>query len=97
MAGKTKKTQLGSYICKIGKYDIRHLITPPRKQKNHQGQVSLIAGSVVAKVCKGKKVIINNLKSGQDAIKEAFTLVCKEGGQQHVSKKLISKYKLSCE
>ena len=72
MAGKTKKTQLGNYICKIGKYDVRHLITQPSTKKNYQGQVSQIAGSIVAKVCKGKKVIINNLKSGQDAIKEAF-------------------------
>ena len=96
MAVKTKKTRLGNYICKIGKYDVRQLITAPRKQRSYQGQVSVTPGSVVGKVCTGNKVVVDKLKSGQEAIKAAFELVCKEGQQQNVSKKLISKYNLSC-
>ena len=97
MAAKTKKTRLGNYLCKIGKYDVRQLITAPRKQRSHKGQISITPGSVEGKVCTGNKVVINQLKSGQEAIKAAFALVCKEGQQNNVSKKLISKYNLSCE
>ena len=34
MANKTKSTNLGDYVCKIGKYDIRHQISQP-STKNH--------------------------------------------------------------
>ena len=97
MSVKSKKTKLGNYVCKIGKYDVRQLITQPRKQRNFQGQVSVIPGSVVGKVCSGKKVIVDKLKSGQEAIKEAYALVCKEGTQSTVSKKLITKHNLKCD
>jgi len=97
MSVKSKKTKLGNYVCKIGKYDVRQLITSPRKQKNYQGQVTIIPGSIEGRVCSGKNIVVGKLKSCQEAIKEAYALVCKEGTQSTVSKKLITKHNLTCE
>ena len=92
----TKKEKLGNYICKVGKYDIRQIIKSGATSKRTFGNVTKTKGSCEGRIYLGKKLIESNLKSSSEAIQKAFQLTCKEGNQQYVDKRLLTKHKLVC-
>jgi len=93
---KNKKENLGNYICKIGKYDVRQHMVLPRKQKNFQGKVTMTAGSTEGRVYLGKKLIVGKLSGAYQAIEKAYGLLCESNETTCVSKRVIKKYKLAC-
>ena len=94
MATNTRKTTLGNYICKIGKYDIRQKIEQPRTRK-FQGRVDIIPGTKEASICQGRKVIEKGFKDCLDAIKKAYELLVKSGEDVNVCKRTLRKYNIS--
>ena len=88
MSTKSKSTQLGNYVCKIGKYDIRHQITQPNPKKNQPG-------SVTAGAYKGNRLEKGGFKDHSQAIQYAWNRLKKSGESHHVKKQLIKKYNLS--
>ena len=93
---KSKKETLGNYICKIGKYDVRQVLTQPTARKNYSGQVMKTPGSTEGRVYKGKKLVVGKLNAAADAIQTAFQMTCDDGCVNLVSKKIIKKYQLVC-
>jgi len=56
--GQPKKSEkLGSYVRKVGYFDIRQKITPPRKRKNHKGEIETLPGSVVINLFHAKNQV----------------------------------------
>jgi|TARA_R110002020_G_scaffold190204_4_gene389708 hypothetical protein len=94
MGSNSRKTTLGNYICKIGKYDIRQKIEQPRTKKL-QGRIDMVPGSKEASICQGRNVIEKGFKDCVDAIKKAYELVVKNGEAQNVCKRTLRKYKIS--
>ena len=94
MRTNSRKTTLGNYICKIGKYDIRQKIEQPRARKL-QGRVEMIPGTKEASICQGRKVIEKGFKDCVDAIKKAYELVVKNGDAQNICKRTLKKYNIS--
>ena len=92
--GTGKKQKFGNYICKIGKYDVRQVVILPRKQRTFQGKTHMTPGSIEGRVYLGKKLIEGKLKSASEAVQKAYELICEEGNQDTLSKKVITKYKL---
>ena len=88
MANKTKSTQLGDYVCKIGKYDIRHQISQPNIKKNQ-------IGSVTAGAYLGKTLVKGGFDDHSKAIQYAWGRLKKSGESHHVKKQLVEKYNLS--
>jgi hypothetical protein len=88
MANKTKSTQLGDYVCKIGKYDIRHQISQPNIKKNQTGSVT--AGTYL-----GKTLVKGGFDDHSKAIQYAWGRLKKSGESHHVKKQLVEKYNLS--
>ena len=95
MANKTKSTQLGDYVCKIGKYDIRHSISQPSAKKTFAGEVVKNKGSVTAGAYLGKKLVKGGFDDHSKAIQYAWNRLKKSGESHHVKKQFIHKYGLS--
>lgn len=93
----SKKSRMGNYICKIGKYDVRQIVKMGSVTRTFNGGVKKTKGSCESRIYIGKKLIEANLKGVKEAIDKAFELTCKDGDQQLVSKKVLSKYNLVCE
>ena len=94
MATKTKATQLGSYVCKVGEYDIRHKIIQPTSGKNHKGDVIISPGSATSSVYLGRDVIKSGFNDHSKAIKYIWSRIKKNGEEGMVSDKVIKKYNL---
>jgi len=94
MATKTKATQLGSYVCKVGEYDIRHKIVQPKSGKNHKGEIITSPGSVTSSVYLGRDVIKSGFNDHSKAIKYIWSRIKKNGEEGMVSDKVIKKYNL---
>ncbi len=71
--GKIEK--YGSYVCKVGHFDIRQKIDMPRIQKTTRGDMQKVSGSVTVFVYQGKHQIAGPFKSHKLAIEEATKLV----------------------
>ena len=95
MANKTKSTQLGDYVCKIGKYDIRHLIPQPSAKKTFAGETVNNKGSVTAGAYLGKTLVKGGFNDHSKAIQYAWDRLKKSGESHHVKKQFIDKYGLS--
>jgi hypothetical protein len=75
MANPPKSIKLGSYVRKVGYFDIRQKITQPRKKTNHRGEIEIIGGSVEVNLFHGKNKIGGPYKSHNAAEAEAKTLL----------------------
>jgi|TARA_R110000796_G_scaffold218484_1_gene334424 hypothetical protein len=71
--GKIEK--YGSYVCKVGHFDIRQKIEMPRIKKTTRGDMQKVSGSVTVFVYQGKHQIAGPFKSHKLAIEEATKLV----------------------
>jgi len=78
MANPPKSIKLGSYVRKVGYFDIRQKITQPRKKRNHKGEVEIIGGSVEINLFHGKNKIGGPYKSHMAAEIEARELLDKK-------------------
>ncbi len=94
MATKSRATRGGKYVCKIGNFDIRHKITPPKKGKNLKGDIIMTPGSVESSIYLGGKLYKSGFKDHKEAIQHAWDDVKKSNLQHIVDKSLISKYNL---
>lgn len=94
MATKTRATRGGKYVCKIGNFDIRHKITPPKKGRNLKGEVIVTGGSVEASIYLGPKLYKSGFNDHTKAIQHAWDKIKKSKLQNIVDKSLISKYNL---
>jgi hypothetical protein len=92
----TKKEKMGNYICKVGNYDIRQVITQGGTTKSF-GKVTTRKGSCEGRIYLGKKLIEGKLSDATHAIKKAFQMTCDEGKEKNVSKRVLRKYNLVCE
>ena len=63
MANPSKSVKLGSYVRKVGYFDIRQKIVQPRKKKNHKGEIEIIGGSVEILLYHGKNKVGGPYKS----------------------------------
>ena len=73
-----KKEKYGSYICKIGYFDVRQKIDMPRKRRLNNGDIQTIPGKVEVFVFHGKNKVSGPFKSHIEAINSAKTLVDKK-------------------
>lgn len=94
MATKSRATRGGEYVCKIGKFDIRHKITQPSKVKNLKGEITIKSGSVEASIYHGRKLYKGGFNDHTKAIQYAWDKTKKSKLEHTVSKKAISKYNL---
>ena len=95
MATKSRATRGGEYVCKIGKFDIRHKITQPSKVKNLKCEITIKSGSLEASIYHGRKLYKGGFNDHVKAIKYAWEELKNDGKTHLVSKLLITKYKLS--
>jgi hypothetical protein len=95
MSTKTKATQLGDYVCKVGKYDIRHTVIQPIKEKSFTGEIIKTKGSVIAGTYLGKNLVKGGFNDHSKAIQYAWNRLKKSGESHHVKKQLVEKYNLS--
>lgn len=91
----SKADKMGSYICRIGTYEIRQKTVMPEINSGY-GVVRNIVGSTEGRIYKGKNLVKGNFTDASAAIKRAYAMVCREGTQHNVSKKIINRYNLSC-
>tara|TARA_R110001583_G_scaffold89467_3_gene230780 strand:- start:257 stop:508 length:252 start_codon:yes stop_codon:yes gene_type:complete len=66
-----KKTKYGSYVKKVGYFDIRQKIIMPRTVKNNRGDAMKMAGSVEVFVYQGKHQVSGPFKSHKEATSSA--------------------------
>ena len=78
MASPSKSEKIGSYVKKVGYFDIRQKITQPRKKKNHRGEWETLGGSVEINLFHGKNKIGGPYKSHSEAAVEAGILLDKK-------------------
>ncbi len=95
MSNKTKATQLGEYVCKIGKYDIRHIITQSSTNKTFDRQTIKNKGSVTAGTYLGKNLVKDGFNDHSKAIQYAWNRLKNDNLQHTVSKRSIKKYNLN--
>ena len=95
MSVKSKSTQLGEYVCKIGKYDIRHTIKQPSAKKTFAGETTKNKGSVTAGAYLGNKLVKGGFDDHSKAIQYVWNRLKKSGESHHVKKQFIHKYGLS--
>jgi hypothetical protein len=95
MAVKTKATQLGEYVCKIGNYDIRHVIVMPATKKTFLGKIVKNEGSVTAGAYIGRKLVKGGFNDHSKAIQYAWGRLKNDNLQHTVSKRSIKKYNLN--
>ncbi len=95
MATKSKATQLGSYVCKVGKYDIRHKIIQQKSGKNHKGEIIISPGSVTSSVYLGRELIKGGFNDHSKSIKYVWDKLKKTGSEGMVSTRVIKKYNLN--
>jgi len=95
MAIKSRATQCGSYVCKVGEYDIRHKIIQPKISKNFKGEKIKTEGSVRAGIYLGRDLFKGGFNDHSKAIKYIWKKIKKDGIQGNVSKRVIKKYNLS--
>jgi len=91
----SKATKMGSYICRIGTYDVRQKTVMPKTVRGHAGTKNT-KGSTEGRIYRGKNLVKGNFTDAFAAIKKAYSMVCKEGNQDNVSKKIVTRYNLSC-
>tara|TARA_R110000744_G_scaffold164057_2_gene281143 strand:+ start:426 stop:680 length:255 start_codon:yes stop_codon:yes gene_type:complete len=72
-----KKEKYGSYLCKVGYFDIRQKIIMPRVRKNNRGEATKMAGSAEVFVYQQKHQIAGPFKSHKAAICSANELLKK--------------------
>ena len=73
-----KKEKYGSYLMKIGYFDIRQKIDMPRQRRLNNGEKQTIPGKVEVFVYHGKNKVSGPFKSHIEAINSANSLL-KEG------------------
>jgi len=73
-----KKEKYGSYLCKVGYFDIRQKIVMPRIKKNNRGEAMSLKGSTEVFVYQGKHQITGPFKSQKLATKSANELLEKK-------------------
>jgi len=95
MATKSKATQLGSYVCKVGEYDIRHKIVQPKSGKNHKGEIITSPGSVTSSVYLGRELIKDGFNDHSKSIKYVWSRLKKDRIEGMVSNRVIKKYNLN--
>ena len=95
MSTKTKSTQLGDYVCKIGKYDIRHQKSKQSTKKTFGGETVKNKGSVTAGAYLGKSLVKGGFNDHSKAIQYVWGRLKKSGETHHVKKQLVEKYNLS--
>jgi len=94
MATKSKATKYGSYVCKVGNYDVRHKITRPKKGKNQFGKLVESPGSTTAGVYLGRELLKGGFNDHRKAIEYVWNILKKDNLSHTVSKKDIKKYNL---
>jgi len=94
MSTKSKATQLGSYVCKVGKYDIRHKIVQPKTGKNNRGEIITSTGSVTASVYLGRELFKGGFNDHSKAIQHIWNKLKRDGVENTVSNRVIKKYNL---
>jgi len=95
MATKSRVTQCGDYVCKVGDYDIRHKIIQPKKIKNFKGEIVKTPGSVVAGVYFGSDLVKGEFNDHSKAIEYIWRRLKNNKKHEMVSKKIIKKYSLT--
>jgi hypothetical protein len=70
-----KKEKYGSYICKVGYFDIRQKIEMPRSRKLQNGDIQTIPGKVEVFVYHSKNKVGGPFKSHEQAIISAQELM----------------------
>ena len=95
MATKSRATQYGDYVCKVGNYDIRHTIEQPKKVKNFKGEIIKTAGSVVAGVYSGSELVKGGFNDHSKAVEYIWRRLKNNKKHEMVSKKIIKKYNLT--
>lgn len=70
----SKKEKYGSYVRKVGNYDIRQKIKMPVTKRDKVGGNSTTAGSVEISLYHGKKLIEGGFKSHDSAAAKAKEL-----------------------
>ncbi len=78
MANPSKSEKIGSYVRKVGYFDIRQKIVQPRKKRNHKGEVEIIGGSVEINLFHGKNKVGGPYKSHHSAAIDAEDLMSKK-------------------
>jgi hypothetical protein len=78
LANPSKSIKLGSYVRKVGYFDIRQKIVQPRKKKNHRGEWETIGGSVEINLFHAKNKVGGPYKSHKEAEDEALGLLDKK-------------------
>ena len=92
----SKADKMGSYLCRIGGYDVRQKITLPKSIKGYGG-VQNTKGDTEGRIYKGKRLIEAKLPSAWAAVKKAYKLACREGNAKDVPAKIRERYNLSCD
>ena len=95
MATKSRATQCGEYVCKVGDYDIRHKIVQPKKIKNFKGDIVKTPGSVVAGVYFGSDLVKCEFNDHSKAVEYIWRRLKNNKKHEMVSKKIIKKYNLT--
>ena len=78
MANPSKAAKLGSFVKKIGYFDIRQKIVQPKRKKNFKGEWETIGGSSEVLLYHGKNKIGGPYKSHTKAEEEAKELLAKK-------------------
>jgi len=95
MAIKSRATQCGSYVCKVGEYDVRHKVVQPKVSRNFKGEKIQTPGSVTAGVYHGRDLLKGGFNDHTKAIKYIWEQLKKDGIHYSVSKRVIKKYNLN--
>jgi len=64
---QSKSEKIGSYVRKVGYFDIRQKIVQPRVRKNHKGEFETLGGSVEINLFHGKHKIGGPYRSHMEA------------------------------
>ena len=91
----SKADKMGSYLCRVGAYEIRQKITFPQASRGYTGARE-VKGSTEGRIYRGKKLVEGNFTNAFAAIKKAYHLVCREGTTHNVARKIVNRYNLSC-
>ena len=74
----SKAEKIGSYVRKVGYFDIRQKIVQPRVRKNHKGEFETIGGSVEINLFHGKHKVGGPYNSHMEAESSAKDLLVKK-------------------
>ena len=91
----SKADKMGSYICRVGAYEVRQKVTFPQKIRGYSG-VQQTKGTTEGRIYKGKRLVEGKFADGLGAVKKAYKLLCREGSAHNVSKKIVNRYNLAC-